>query len=186
LTLAVPDYKLRAMRVAALASQVTWLVMGATWLVMGCSSAETAEPDGMPSASAQGDQTESMSENTDSPSAAPDQTTVEALSPTIVVFADPDTEFATADVYDATREIVRFDAERQAMVSAATGDAVSGWMTSGNDLGPFGSFRVRFGSEGGQRRAYFTETGNGTICDLVLSGPEELDIYATRERPPVD
>jgi hypothetical protein len=103
-----------------------------------------------------------------------------------VVFADPDTGFMTGDVYDATREIVRFDAEREAMVAVATGDSVSGWGTDGNDLGPFGSFRVRFGSEGGQRRAYFTETGNGTICNLVLTGPEMLDIYATSEQPPMN
>jgi hypothetical protein len=113
-------------------------------------------------------------------------TTVEALNPTIVVFDDPDSPFSTSDVYDATREIVRFDAEQQTMVSAATGDAVSGWMTNGNELGPYGSFRVRFGSEGGQRRAYFTETGSGTICNLVLGGPGMLDIFATSELPPMN
>lgn len=113
-------------------------------------------------------------------------TDIESLNPASVVFRDPDSMFTTADVYDATREIVHFDAEREAMVSARTGDSVSGWVTRGNDLGPSGSFRVRFGTEGGQRRAYFTETSNGTICDLDLSGPEALNIYATSQRPPMD
>jgi hypothetical protein len=126
-------------------------------------------------------------EASDAPSdAASEDSVAEALNPALVVFRDPDSDFGTADVYDATREIVRFDAERAAMVSATTGDSVSGWMTDGNDLGPVGAFRVRFGSEGGQRRAYFTETGNGTICNIVLSGPERVDIYGTSERPPME
>jgi hypothetical protein len=179
LTLVVARDNLRSMRVAALAPHVAWVVMA-------CSSAETTAPEGTQSPSTQGDQTEGVPDTTISPSAAPEQTTVGALSPAIVVFVDEATGFTTTDVYDATREIVRFDAERQSMISAATGDSVSGWMTDGNALGPVGSFRVRFGSEAGQRRAYFTETGNGTICDLVLSGPETLDIYATSERPPID
>jgi hypothetical protein len=117
---------------------------------------------------------------------ADEQIEVEALNPVVVIFRDPDSAFSTVDVYDATREIVHFDAAREAMVSAATGDSVSGWMTNGNDLGPLGSFRVRFGTEGGERRAYFTETGNGTICNIELRGPELLDIYGTSERPPTE
>lgn len=158
------------------------LVSHLTWLVLGCSGAE-AEPDATPAPAPPSGPSDGMNET---PVAASDEMAVEALSPTLVLFTDADTGFATADVYDATREVVRFDAERQAMVSSATGDAVSGWATNGTDLGPFGAFRVRFGSEGGQRRAYFTEAGNGTLCDLVLSGPEMLSIYATSERPPLD
>jgi hypothetical protein len=114
------------------------------------------------------------------------ETAVDALNPGVVLFRDTNSNFATSEVYDATREIVRFDAEHAAMVSAATGDSVSGWMTNGNELGPVGAFRVRFGSEGGERRAYFTETANGTICDIVLSGPETIRIFGTSERPPMN
>lgn len=146
--------------------------------LVACSAADTGS-SARPAPTAQGDQSDDSAE-------APEETAVESLNPTLVVFTDPDTGFTTGDVYDATREIVHFDAEREAMVSATTGDSVSGWATDGNDLGAFGSFRVRFGSEDGQPRAYFTEAGNGTICNLVLSGPEMLDIYATSERPPMN
>jgi hypothetical protein len=30
------------------------------------------------------------------------------------------------------------------------------------------AFQVRFGTEGGERRAYFTETGPATICDIAI------------------
>jgi hypothetical protein len=190
LTLAVARETFAVMRVAVLTTHLACLA------VTGCSGAEAsnaetnasaeAEPTPTRTPTIEGDRTDGIAGATGTVPATAEQTSVEALSPAIVVFNDPDTDFGTADVYDATREIVRFDAERGSMVSAATGDSVSGWMTNGNDLGPFGSFRVRFGSEGGQRRAYFTETGNGTICDLVLSGAEMLDIYATSERPPIE
>lgn len=45
-------------------------------------------------------------------------------------------------------------------------------------------FRVRFGTEEGERRAYFTEAGPGTICNLTFLGPEQLSIFGTRELPP--
>jgi hypothetical protein len=73
------------------------------------------------------------------------------------------------------------------MVSDASGDAVGGWSVTGNDLRwsrNGGAFRVRFGTEGGERRAYFTEAGPGTICNLTLVGPDMLFISGTRETPP--
>jgi len=121
-----------------------------------------------------------------------DETTTEsdalASNPdAVVTFVDPDTGFATTDVHDVEREVVRFDAATGAMIAAASGFTVSGWATDGNDLDWSGSsvaFRVRFGTEEGERRAYFTETSNGTICDLELLGPENLRVFATPERPP--
>jgi hypothetical protein len=104
-----------------------------------------------------------------------------------VVFIEPGTGFTTDAVHDADREVVHLDTARGAMVSAETGAAVSGWQVDGLDLdwSRFGvPFRVRFGSEDGERRAYFTEAGPGTICNLRFSGDERLSISATSEMPP--
>jgi hypothetical protein len=113
----------------------------------------------------------------------------DATEAEFAVFSDTGTGFTTGDVYDADREIVRFDTGLGAMVSGATGDAVGGWSVRGTDLSWTGSgvaFQVRFGSEGGERRAYFTETGRGTICNLRLSGPGVLSISGTNETPPAN
>jgi len=103
-----------------------------------------------------------------------------------IAFVDEATGFQTLDVHDATREIVHFDAALGALVSAA-GSAVSGWTVTGNELSWSRSgvpFRVRFGTEQGERRAFFTEAGPGTICDLRVYGPEQLGISGTSELPP--
>jgi hypothetical protein len=104
-----------------------------------------------------------------------------------VTFIDCTTGFRTDEVHDADREVVHFDAALEAMVSAASGDRVSGWTVAGADLDwsrSGVSFRVRFGSEAGERRAYFTEAGPGTICNLNLAGPDLLYISGTSETPP--
>jgi hypothetical protein len=104
-----------------------------------------------------------------------------------VAFVDEATGFQTSDVHDATREVVRFDAALAAMVSPDGSAAVSGWTSTGNELSWSASrvpFRVSFGTEQGERRAFFTEAGTGTICDLRLYGPEQLGISGTREYPP--
>ena len=104
-----------------------------------------------------------------------------------VTFVDPDSGQALQDVRDADREIVRFDSASQSMIWAANGDPVDGWITSGNDLRwqrSGGAFRVRFGSEDGERRAYFTEAAGGTICDLSIYAPGQLSISPTSETPP--
>lgn len=101
-------------------------------------------------------------------------------------FTDESTGFATDAVHDADRQIVHFDAARGAMVFDASGEAVEGWAVSGEDLSWSGfavEFRVRFGTEEGERRAYFTETAVGTICNLRLAGGR-LGISGTSERPP--
>ena len=103
-----------------------------------------------------------------------------------VDFMDADTGFVTAEVHDSNREVVRFDSNASAMVNA-TGTSVAGWTTLGNDLAWAGNsvaFRVRFGSELGERRAYFTETDSGTICDLNITGRDQLAISSTSEPPP--
>jgi hypothetical protein len=119
------------------------------------------------------------------PGAAPTVPAAEA-SP-YVTFIDCTTGFRTDAVHDADREVVHFDAPREAMVSAASGDSVGGWTVAGADLDwsrSGVSFRVRFGTEAGERRAYFTEAGPGTICNLNLAGPDVLFISGTGETPP--
>jgi hypothetical protein len=104
-----------------------------------------------------------------------------------VSFVEASSAFSTNEVFDADRERVRFDATRGAMVASANGDSVSGWTTAGNDLRWTGSsvaFRVRFGTESGERRAFFTETASGTICNLSIDGPGSLSIRGTSELPP--
>ena len=63
------------------------------------------------------------------------------------------------------------------------GRAFAGYPVSGNFIRQDHGFQVVFGSENGERRAYFTETGPGTICDIeVVSG--QLLITPTSERVP--
>jgi hypothetical protein len=104
-----------------------------------------------------------------------------------VTFIDCTTGFRTDEVHDADREVVHFDAALEAMVSAASGNSVAGWTVAGAELDwsrSGVSFRVRFGTEAGERRAYFTEAGPGTICNLNLAGPDVLYISGTSETPP--
>lgn len=107
-------------------------------------------------------------------------------SSALVTFVDPDTGFSTQDVHDVDREVIHFDTEQGAMIWGADGAPVSGWTTSENELlwNGRGGFRVRFGTEEGARRAYFTETGPGTICDLDIRAPEQLSISPSNETPP--
>jgi hypothetical protein len=117
----------------------------------------------------------------------PSEMDTDATSARFVTFLDPDSEFQTSEVHDVDREVVRFDAQLDAMVWSGSGDVVSSWSTNGNDLAWGGSgvaFRVRFGTEAGERRAFFTETDRGTICNLNITAPEALSIRATSELPP--
>ncbi len=96
----------------------------------------------------------------------------------LVIFID-DAEgsaFTTTDVRDVDDEIVQFDADTMAIVWKETGEAfrAGSWVTDGNFLGAARSFQVRFGSVGGERRAYFTETGPATICDIRVTDGDLL------------
>ncbi len=88
------------------------------------------------------------------------------------VFVDPDdTSFCTSDVRDVDGEIVQFDPVAKTIIWAADGTPYQEgiWEVNGVLLAG-GGFQVRFGSEGGERRAYFTETGNGFICQIEAQG----------------
>jgi hypothetical protein len=164
-------------------------IAAASWLA--CSACSGSGSDaGAANASSNAGASDGATCNTTSetlpltPGAAP---TVPAEASPYVTFIDCTTGFRTDEVHDADREIVHFDAALEAMVSAASGDSVSGWTVAGADLDwsrSGVSFRVRFGTEAGERRAYFTEAGPGTICNLNLAGPDVLYISGTSETPP--
>jgi len=98
----------------------------------------------------------------------------------LVVFQDPDTDFTTSDVHDVDNEVVQFEEDSQSLVWAADGTTYQpgGWVADGNFLGATQFFQVRFGNFEGQRRAYFTETVEATICNI--SAPSgQLSITGT-------
>ena len=99
-----------------------------------------------------------------------------------VVFQDPDSDFSTSDVMDVDAEIVRFDASKGQIIWAADGAAEGGWNFNGNLL-LNGFFTVAFGTENGQRRAYFTETATATICNIELRNGD-IRISATNTPVP--
>jgi hypothetical protein len=90
---------------------------------------------------------------------------------TFAVFTDSTAGFMTSDVRDVQEQIVRFDTMTSSLVWTADGRSFPGFPVSGNFIGPSQGFLVRFGTRDGQRRAYFTEAGPGTICDIeVVNG----------------
>jgi len=100
--------------------------------------------------------------DSNSPSAPNDRPIV------IAVFADPDSSFRTSNVIDVDDEVVQFDTANNRLIWIATGQTFDNWTVSGNFLGTTGEFQVRFGVVSGEQRAYFTETGPATICDLSI------------------
>jgi len=101
------------------------------------------------------------SDDDDSPTAPPPPTTL-----TLASFMDP-MGGSTSDVRDSEGDIVRFTVDGR-LVWPPTMATFNGFPVTGNLIGPTQGFEIRFGTEGGQRRAYFTERGPGTICDIDL------------------
>ena len=89
----------------------------------------------------------------------------------LAVFVDPVSDFSTRDVRDVDEEIVRFDPVAKTIIWAADGTAFQEgiWEVNGVLLAS-GGFQVRFGTKDGERRAYFTETANGFICQIEAQG----------------
>ena len=85
---------------------------------------------------------------------------------TLASFMDP-RGGATTDVRDSDGDVVRFTVNGF-LVWPPTMATFGGYPVAGNLIGPTQGFEIRFGTEGGQRRAYFTERGPGTICDIDL------------------
>jgi hypothetical protein len=100
----------------------------------------------------------------DSPTAPPTPTL------TLATFMDPMGGFSTSDVRDSEGDVVRFTTDGR-LVWPPTMATFNGFPVSGNLIGPTQGFEIRFGTESGQRRAYFVERGPNTICDIdVVNG----------------
>lgn len=98
------------------------------------------------------------------------------------IFTDPTTGFNTTDVRDVDDEVVRIDLDEGALIWLPDSLAFDGWTVNGNFLNG-GQFEVRFGRDNGQQRAYFTEVGPGTLCDLEVNDGF-LSIQPTNQLPP--
>lgn len=104
--------------------------------------------------------------------------------PVMARFVDPDSDFSTDVVRDIDGETFSFDTTNQQMVWLADGRTFDGWRVDGEALLiGISEFRVRFGTEGGVRQAYFTEVNPPTICDLVADG-DQLGIFRTNTPVP--
>lgn len=97
-------------------------------------------------------------------------------------FTDPESDFSTNDIQDVDGETIKIRLSNQAIVYQDGREFQEGaWTVDGNFLAG-GSFQVRFGSEGGVQKAYFTETGPATICDFQVNG--SFQIFPTSETVP--
>ena len=102
------------------------------------------------------------------------------------VFTDPKTGYQTTDLYDVNGDIVQIDTRNQSMVWEQNETSYfEGRYTVTDDvfLRSDRFFQVRFGTENGERKAFFTETAARTICNIrLLDG--NLRISATGVRVP--
>lgn len=102
----------------------------------------------------------------------------------LAVFNDPDSEFGTTDVRDVDDTIIYFDTSNDSIVLPDTQEEfnVGQWMVNGNFLEATQTFEVRFGTVGGEPRAYFVEAGNGFICRYNFT---ETDFFPSGTTTPV-
>jgi hypothetical protein len=107
-------------------------------------------------------------------------TTPPTPTPTMLaVFADPGSSFSTSDVRDAQDRIVRFDTPSNSLVWSADGRMFTGYPVMDTYYVRADKFfQIRFGSQNGEKRAYFTEAGRGTLCAVQVVG-SALVITAT-------
>ncbi len=134
-----------------------WILLTVAIGLLGCSDSLTTDSTALPPPPAPGD--------------------------TFAVFSDPNSDFQTTDVRDTDNEVVRFDTTENALVWTPSDLLFDGWVVDGNFLDPGRQYQVRFGTVNGETRAYFTETGRGTICELSVVN-NELFIAPTDLLPP--
>jgi len=87
----------------------------------------------------------------------------------------------TPDVRDVDEQIVQFDTSARTLIWAADGRTFQGFTVTGDNIN--GEFQVRFGTKNGERRAYFTETGRATICNIEVTNGQ-LSISPTNVTVP--
>lgn len=119
----------------------------------------------------------------DSQLAAPAPTAPVPAGTALAVFTDGASGISTSDVYDSDNELIRFETNENALWWVSDNLLFDGWTVSGNFLDPQRLYQVRFGTVGGARRAYFTEAGRGTLCDLSVVN-NVLQIAPTNLLPP--
>ena len=94
----------------------------------------------------------------------------------LAVFTDAD-GFSTTDVLDVDDEVVRFDIDSDSLLWFDN-TAFEGFPVDGNFIREDRFFQVLFGTEGGVKKAYFTETSTGTICDIAIDNGQ-IQILST-------
>ena len=106
----------------------------------------------------------------DSPSSPqPAPTPAPSVPVQLAVFTD--SGFSTSDVRDVQGEVVRFDVANNTLIWGADGRSFAGYpVVEGSFIRANKQFQIRFGTASGERRAYFTETATGTLCDIFVSG----------------
>lgn len=114
---------------------------------------------------------------------APTPTPTPQAQPVLVNFTDTATSVSTKDVRESQRRIVNFDSTTSSLIWTLSGQKFTGYPVSGNFIGVDRKFQVIFGTEAGERRAYFTEAATSTICVIeVVNG--QLVISGTSEKVP--
>lgn len=87
------------------------------------------------------------------------------------MFIDPVSGFSTSDVRDIDQQIVRFNTVEE-LIWIADGTRFPGYRVAGNFVRWDRYFGVRFGTKGGERRAYLCGHGHDDktdpphICDV--------------------
>jgi hypothetical protein len=100
----------------------------------------------------------------------------------LAVFTDPDSSFMTSDIRDVQDQIVQFDITSNSLIWTADGRSFPGYPVSGNFVREDKKFQILFAKDG-ERRAYFTETATGTICDIEVTNGQ-LAIFPTNVKVP--
>lgn len=105
------------------------------------------------------------------------------VNPDLALFTDPDTGFSTTVVHDVDTDTVQFSISGKSILyQDGTEYQAGSWTAEGNFLAD-GGFQIRFGTEVGERKAYFTETAPGTICNFVVTA-DQFQIFPTTVTPP--
>jgi len=99
------------------------------------------------------------------------------------MFTDPVSGISTPDVRDVQEQIVHFNTANDSLIWTADGRSFTGYPVSGNFVRSDKNFQILFGTKDGERRAYFTETATGTLCDIEVSG-NQLVISPTNVHVP--